>query len=50
MTPQAMYEHLVETVKGYNPSANFQQIDAAYEYASGWVTKGDPSLRFCPAW
>ena len=34
MTPQAMYEHLVETVKGYNPSANFQQIDAAYEYAS----------------
>ena len=34
MTPQAMYEHLVETVKGYNPSANFQQIYAAYEYAS----------------
>ena len=34
MTPQAMYEHLVETVKGYNPSANFQQIDAAYQYAS----------------
>ena len=34
MTPQKMYEHLVDTVKGYNPSANFQQIDAAYQYAS----------------
>ena len=34
MTPQEMYEHLVDTVKGYNPSANFQQIDAAYQYAS----------------
>ena len=34
MTPQEMYDHLVETVKSYNPSAGFDQIHAAYEYAA----------------
>ena len=34
MTPQEMYDHLVETVKSYNPSAGFDQIRAAYEYAA----------------
>ena len=34
MTPQEMYDHLVETVKGYNPAAGFDQIHAAYEYAA----------------
>ena len=29
-----MYDHLVETVKSYNPSAGFDQIHAAYEYAA----------------
>ena len=29
-----MYDHLVETVKGYNPAAGFDQIHAAYEYAA----------------
>ncbi len=33
MTVQEMYEHLVETVRSYNPGANFKQIQAAYEYA-----------------
>ena len=33
MTPQDQYEHLVETVKGYNPTAGFDQIRAAYEFA-----------------
>lgn len=33
MTPQEQYEHLVETVKGYNPAAGFDQIRAAYEFA-----------------
>ena len=34
MTPQEMYDHLVETVRSYNPSAGFDQIRAAYEYAA----------------
>ena len=34
MTPQEMYDHLIETVKSYNPSAGFDQIRAAYEYAA----------------
>ena len=34
MTPQEMYDQLVETVKSYNPSAGFDQIHAAYEYAA----------------
>ena len=34
MTPQEMYDHLIETVKGYNPAAGFDQIHAAYEYAA----------------
>ena len=33
MTPQEQYEHLIETVKGYNPTAGFDQIRAAYEFA-----------------
>jgi GTP pyrophosphokinase len=33
VTPQEQYEHLVETVKGYNPAAGFDQIRAAYEFA-----------------
>ena len=33
MTPQEQYEHLVETVRGYNPAAGFDQIRAAYEFA-----------------
>ena len=34
MTPQEMYDHLIETVRSYNPSAGFDQIHAAYEYAA----------------
>ena len=34
MTPQEMYDHLIETVKAYNPAAGFDQIHAAYEYAA----------------
>ena len=34
MTPQEMYDRLIETVKSYNPSAGFDQIRAAYEYAA----------------
>ena len=34
MTPQEQYEHLVETVKSYNPAAGFDQIRAAYEFAA----------------
>ena len=34
MTPQEMYDHLIETVRSYNPSAGFDQIRAAYEYAA----------------
>ena len=33
MTPQEMYDHLVETVKSYNPTAGFDQIRAAFTYA-----------------
>ena len=29
MTPQEMYDHLIETVRSYNPSAGFDQIRAA---------------------
>ena len=34
MTPQEQYEHLVETVRSYNPAAGFDQIRAAYEFAA----------------
>ena len=34
MTPQEMYDRLIETVRSYNPSAGFDQIRAAYEYAA----------------
>ncbi len=30
---EAMYRHLEDTVRTYNPSANFQQIRQAYEFA-----------------
>ena len=30
---EAMYQHLEDTVRSYNPSANFQQIRQAYEFA-----------------
>ena len=34
MTPQEMYDHLIETVRSYNPAAGFDQIRAAYEFAA----------------
>ena len=33
MTVQEQYDHLVETIKGYNPGADFAMIDKAYRYA-----------------
>lgn len=33
MTIQEQYAQLVETVRGYNPSADFARIQAAFEYA-----------------
>ena len=33
MKLQEQYDRLEETVRGYNPGANFEQIRAAYEYA-----------------
>ena len=33
MKLQEQYEHLEQTVRSYNPGANFEQIRAAYEYA-----------------
>ena len=30
---EGMYQHLEDTVRAYNPSANFQQIRQAYEFA-----------------
>ena len=33
MTVQEQYERLVETVRGYNPGADFALIDKAYRYA-----------------
>ena len=41
MTPQEQYEHLVETVKSYNPAAGFDQIRAAF--AEARATKGQPT-------
>jgi guanosine-3',5'-bis(diphosphate) 3'-pyrophosphohydrolase len=31
---QKQYDHLVETIRAYNPSADFAQIDAAFRYAA----------------
>ena len=31
---ERQYAHLVETIRGYNPGADFAQIDAAYRYAA----------------
>ena len=31
---QKQYEHLVETIRSYNPGADFAQIDAAFHYAA----------------
>ena len=33
MTIQEQYENLVKTVRGYNPSADFDQIHAAFDFA-----------------
>ena len=33
MTVQESFDHLVETVRGYNPSANFALIRSAFEFA-----------------
>ena len=33
MTVQEQYDHLAETIKGYNPGADFAMIDKAYHYA-----------------
>ena len=33
MTVQEQYDHLVETIKNYNPGADFAMIDKAYRYA-----------------
>ena len=33
MTVQEQYDHLVETIRSYNPGANFAMIDKAYRYA-----------------
>ncbi len=33
MTVQESFDHLVETVRGYNPSANFDLIRSAFEFA-----------------
>ena len=33
MTIQEQYENLVKTIRGYNPAADFQHIQAAYEFA-----------------
>ena len=41
MTPQEMYDRLIETVKSYNPSAGFDQIRAAF--AEARATKGQPT-------
>ena len=31
---QKQYDHLVETIRAYNPGADFAQIDAAFHYAA----------------
>ena len=33
MTIQEQYQHLEETIRNYNPSADFVQIRAAFEFA-----------------
>ncbi|MBE7005264.1 MAG: bifunctional (p)ppGpp synthetase/guanosine-3',5'-bis(diphosphate) 3'-pyrophosphohydrolase [Ruminococcaceae bacterium] len=33
MTVEEQYEHLVETIRGYNPGADFAMIEKAYRYA-----------------
>jgi len=33
MTAQEQYEHLVETVRSYNPGADFEMIEKAYRFA-----------------
>ena len=34
MTIEEQYDHLVETVRGYNPGADFAMIEKAYRYAA----------------
>ena len=45
MTIQEQYENLVKTVRGYNPAADFQHIEAAYEFADS-SPYPDPSEAF----
>ena len=33
MTPNEMYDRLEQTIRSYNPGANFAQIRAAFDYA-----------------
>ena len=43
---QKQYDHLVETIRAYNPGADFAQIDAAFRYAAahhGAQTRKDGS-------
>ena len=34
MTAEEMYQHLEDTIRAYNPAANFVQIRAAFDYAN----------------
>ena len=34
MTPEEMYQQLENTIRTYNPAANFAQIRAAFDYAN----------------
>ena len=34
MTTEEMYQHLEDTIRAYNPAANFGQIRAAFDYAN----------------
>ena len=34
MTVQEQYEHLVQTIRDYNPGADFEQIEKAYQFAA----------------
>ena len=43
MTVQEQYESLVETIRAYNPGADFDMIEKAYRYAV--VHHGDTRLQ-----
>ncbi len=47
MTIEEMYQHLEDTIRSYNPAANFAQIRSAYEFAAEahknqWRKDGSP--------